>query len=193
VSADIKTKAEIRKEMRRRRGELESDWVAKHSLMVAERLMELDEFRLAETVCLYMALPGEAGLSPVLRAAWDAGKRVLLPAYRKESDDYGFKVAAVDAVMAAGLWDVPEPVGEEWAQVEDQAFIAVPGVAFDDAGGRVGHGKGYYDRLLHFTNERSGCTKAGICFDFQRIESVPCEAWDIGMDMVLSESRITRG
>jgi 5-formyltetrahydrofolate cyclo-ligase len=117
----------------------------------------------------------------------------LLPAYRKESNDYGFKPAAVDAAMVAGLWDVLEPAAEEWAEVEGVTMIAVPGVAFDNGGGRIGHGMGYYDRLLSSTTGRTDCTKAGICFDFQRVESVECEPWDIGMDLVVSESGVTGG
>ena len=193
MTAEIKTKAEVRRQVSRRREEINRDWVALHSRDVVRNLIELDEFKTADTVCLYMALPGEVDLNDALEICWKQRRRVLVPAYRKENGDYGFKVAAPDTKMISGLWGVAEPDVGEWADVEGASCIAVPGVGFDDAGGRVGHGMGYYDRLLSFTRDRQDCTKVGICFDFQRYPAVACEAWDIRMDIVLSESRIMRG
>ena len=55
-------------------------------------------------------------------------------------------------------------------------------MAFDACGHRLGRGKGYYDRLLP---RLSHCYKIGICFDFQKVPSVPTEPTDIAMDEVL--------
>jgi len=65
----------------------------------------------------------------------------------------------------------------------------VPGVAFDMDGYRIGFGKGYYDRYL------SGITAklpviAGLCHDFQLVNSLPREPHDIRMDMVVTDLRI---
>lgn len=194
MNETIKTKDSIRNQIRRWRSELTPDWVTDRSRNIVDLFIKLDEFEEAETVCLYMAIAGEVRLDMVIQECWDQGKRVLMPAYRKESGDYGFKALEADTKMMIGLWGVPEPNTEEWSAVDSATTcIAVPGVAFDDDGVRVGHGKGYYDRLLAFTKDRTDCTKIGVCFDFQRIDNLPCEEWDIGMDIVLSESRITRG
>ncbi len=190
----IKTKESIRNQILRWRAELTPDWITERSRNIVDLFMKLDEFEEAETVCLYMAIAGEVRLDRVIQECWNQGKRVLVPAYRKESGDYGFKAVNKNTNIMPGLWDVPEPNTDEWSVVDSaKTCIAVPGVAFDDAGGRVGHGKGYYDRLLTFTKEQTNCTKVGVCFDFQRVATLPSEEWDIGMDIILSESRITRG
>ena len=62
-------------------------------------------------------------------------------------------------------------------------FIAVPGVAFDLKGNRLGRGKGYYDRLLP---RIPSAYKAGICFPFQLVEEVPAESFDIRMDIIIT-------
>ncbi len=184
-------KARIRSEIREQRAALLPEWIATRSQQIAQRFMALDVFQAAETVCLYAAIAGEVRLDAVMEQCWEDGRRVLVPAFRKAQRSYGFKRLARDTKLVRGPWDVPEPAVDAWAEVGPAASIAVPGVAFDDAGGRVGHGGGYYDRLLAPVKGIGAHAAIGVCFDFQRIESVPLDAWDIGMDMVVSESRVT--
>jgi len=190
--ASEQEKEPIRERMRAVRAGLTPEWVQATSLRIAERFIALEVYRAAETVCLYLAIAGEVCLARVIADCREQGKRVLVPAYRKGSGSYGFKQLADDTALAVGIWGVPEPAVAEWAEVGASACIAVPGVAFGGSGGRVGHGKGYYDRLLAFTVGDSRFSRIGVCFDFQRVETVPCEAWDVGMDMIVSESRVTR-
>ena len=182
----------IRREMRLRRAALDPDWVVAHSEQIAERFVALEAFIAAETVCLYIAIPGEVRLDKVMKQCWSSGKRLLAPAYREAEGVYGFKELASDTARISGRWNVPEPDIDAWAVLGQGACIAVPGVAFDEAGGRVGHGGGYYDRLLAAAVQAGGAVKVGVCFDFQRVETVPCAPWDVRMDMVVSESRVTR-
>ncbi len=191
MSEVMDTKTRIRGEIREQRKALLPEWIATRSQQIAERFMALDVFQAAETICLYAAIAGEVRLDAVREQCWADGKRVLVPAFRREQRDYGFKTLTRDTALVTGPWGVPEPAVDAWAEVGPAACIAVPGVAFDDAGGRIGYGGGYYDRLLAPVKGIRAQTAIGICFDFQRVESVPREAWDIGMDRVVSESHVT--
>ena len=62
--------------------------------------------------------------------------------------------------------------------------ILVPGIAFDKHGGRVGFGKGCYDRLL----ETLDAVFVGVCFDFQISDEIELEERDVKMHFLLSES-----
>jgi 5-formyltetrahydrofolate cyclo-ligase len=62
----------------------------------------------------------------------------------------------------------------------------VPGLAFDRRGGRLGRGKGYYDRFLL---ETSGL-RVGICFEDQVVEKIPGEAHDLRMDFLITPAGI---
>ena len=58
-------------------------------------------------------------------------------------------------------------------------LVLVPGIAFDKNGGRVGFGKGYYDKYLEDTNAKS----IGICFKEQLADgALPLESHDIPME-----------
>jgi 5-formyltetrahydrofolate cyclo-ligase len=185
------TKESIRKRMRQQRAALQPDWVASRSAQIAERFLGLDAFRQADTVGLYMALPGEVCLDAVTARAWELGKRVVVPAHSEALSAYGFKEMEPDTEVVSGLWGVREPTTKAWAEIGSAACMAVPGVAFSDDGDRIGHGKGYYDRLLADAAADSRHFKVGVCFDFQRIRACPHDAWDVAMDVVVSETSVT--
>ncbi len=65
-------------------------------------------------------------------------------------------------------------------------LILVPGMAFDRSGGRLGRGKGYYDRYL----AAASGFKAGVCFDDQVVGEIPREAHDVPMDALVTPSGI---
>ncbi len=69
---------------------------------------------------------------------------------------------------------------------EDILVCLVPLLAFDEAGGRLGHGKGYYDRFL---SGFSGL-KVGLGFECQRAAALPLEPHDHKLDLMVTEARI---
>ena len=86
-----------------------------------------------------------------------------------------------DTDFAVGDFNILEPQNEPYTGNFD--LIVVHGVAFDRQGNRLGRGKGYYDRFLcqHLKVKR-----IGICFDFQLVDSIPTEPFDIRMDEVIT-------
>jgi len=186
-------KANIRADLLRKRRGQTAEEVAERSAKIASAFVELPEFKEAEVVGLYMALAGEVDLGEVLERCLESGRRVVLPAWLDAERGYGFREVNGVADLEAGHWGVLEPVRGDWVDLREvRACIAVPGVAFDRGGGRIGHGGGYYDRMLEPVAGRQEIVKIGICFDFQRVADVPCAEWDIVMDMVLSETCLTR-
>ena len=64
----------------------------------------------------------------------------------------------------------------------------IPAVGFDVHGNRLGRGGGFYDRLL----SKLKCPKIGVCFDLQIVDSLPVEAHDAKVDLIVTEKRIIR-
>ena len=67
-------------------------------------------------------------------------------------------------------------------------LMAVPGVVFDENGGRIGYGKGYYDRIL----SEARCRVVALAFDFQVLTEVPSEEHDMTVDALVTETRIIK-
>lgn len=131
----------------------------------------------------YYSLPDEVNTHSLIDDLVSEGKTVLLP-----------KVMGVDTMelrrytgrddLQEGVYHILEPVGKPFTDYAAIDLILVPGLAFDAAGHRLGRGRGYYDRFLH---SRVGfyCVKIGICFDFQKVDEVPIDAFDMPVDMVV--------
>ena len=52
-------------------------------------------------------------------------------------------------------------------------------------GGRIGYGKGYYDRFL----DKTSAFRLALAFDFQVLEKIPTGNHDIPMNGIITESR----
>lgn len=85
---------------------------------------------------------------------------------------------------------IPEPVVEPASTLspDELALVFVPLVGFDRQGGRLGAGGGYYDRSFAFRRERSAPPwLVGVAFTCQEIPAMAREAWDVDLDVIVSE------
>ena len=145
---------------------------------ILAKLEQHPDFINAETVMLYSALPDEVQTQAFLEK-WHLKKHIILPTV--VGDDIIPVAYGEDTAFAVGDFNILEPQNEPYTGGFD--LIVVPGVAFDGNGNRLGRGRGYYDRFLcHHLDVK----RIGICFDFQLVDEVPSEAFDIRMDEVLS-------
>ena len=183
-------KESIRRAVHERRRALDAAWAEAASRGAARRLAGAPEFAAARTVGAYMSLPHEVATGDILAACWREGKRVCVPA-PAAGGGYGFVWLKPGEPLVPGPLRVPQP--RDGRAIGDARIdaIVVPGVAFDRNGGRVGHGKGHYDRLLR-APAAAGAWKVGLAFEFQIVEEVPMAAFDVRMDAVVTESEIRR-
>ncbi len=150
-------------------------------------LIALAPYRSAATVLWYVSMPSELATVPGIEAALADGKRVAVPWC--DGDDLGLWRLEAVGELEPGTWGIPEPPparrGEPARRIAPEAIdlVVVPGLAFDRRGRRLGHGKGYYDRLL----ARSPAVRAGLCFDAQVFPEVPAGPHDAVMDWVVTE------
>jgi len=96
-----------------------------------------------------------------------------------------FQIRDPDIDMERGAFGIMEPKDglEEVGIAQIDVFLC-PGLGFDTRGGRVGRGKGFYDRML--SGARPDAIKLGVCFTFQLVDQVVMEPHDIRMDHVIS-------
>jgi 5-formyltetrahydrofolate cyclo-ligase len=162
------------------------------SRQIFERLAALPEYASAHTLMLYLDINSEVRTQWFLPTAWSAGKRVVVP-YCQGDDLELFRLDSFDE-LAAGTLGVLEPKPEWRGRPERKVdpaeldIIVAPGLAFDRRGGRLGYGKGFYDRFLHRT--RGDATKAALCFQCQLFPDIPVLPHDIRMDLVVTENAV---
>ena len=181
----MRSKEEIRNSIREERAKLTKGWVKDNSWRAQQLLVGLPEFKKAKRVCCYLAAPDEVETDMIIEMCWTDGKKVCVPTFRKEMNQYGLSDLCKDTNLVKGKFGIMEPAEPEWLGLDNVDFIIVPGLAFDAFGGRLGHGGGYYDRILKGIDRE--VFKAGLAFDYQIYERVPMSANDVGMDIVVTE------
>lgn len=157
---------------------------APHAAQLSANILAVLEahpaFETASTVLLYHSLPDEVDTHAFIEK-WCRQKKILLPVVR--GNDLELRRYTSPDDLATGAFGILEPVGDPFTDYSSIDFIAVPGVAFDRRGNRLGRGKGYYDRLLPHLPQ---AYRAGICFPYQWVEEVPAEPFDIPMHSVIT-------
>ena len=158
------------------------------SAELSERLTELPVVREAERILTYMAMMDEVDLSVFHGWAAEHGKCLAYPV----SMDRGCMEAYApgdEEVWKYGKYGIrePDPVHSVLCDPTDFDVILVPCVGFDENGGRLGHGAGYYDRYLE---RADGVPTVCIAFEAQRLEKVVEEDTDMPMDFLVTEKRV---
>ena len=181
------SKEEIRAQIKARRAGLDAAWVRETSERIACRVVARPEFAAASVVGAYLAMAPEVQTEAILRACWSAGKRVCVPALDRTQGGYDLAWMTRDSAVSKGPFGVAELVSPAWVAADQPIdLLLVPGVGFDRAGGRVGHGRGYYDRILTARAAHLRC-RLGLAFEFQVFPRVPMTASDVRMDVVMTQ------
>ena len=145
-------------------------------------LEQLPVFQRAQNVLIYNNLPDEIHTLGFVRR-WMGKKDFFFPVVI--DDNLVFRKYHSATKFTSGSLNVPEPDGEDLSDYSGIDLIIVPGVAFDTKFNRLGRGKGYYDRFL----QRVSAVKIGVCFDFQLLDEIPADIYDVKMDYIISEKR----
>ena len=176
-------KSELRKIIRNRKRQYSSSQLEELSLSVLSRLNNIEQLAAAQTVLMYYSLPDEVNTHQYIDHLIRQGKRVLLPEVI-DSEHMVIREYTGKQDLKEGSFHIMEPIGaifpeEKYKEIE---VGIIPGMSFDGKGNRLGRGKGYYDRFLKKVPDMY---KIGICFDFQKEESIPTEDTDIKMNEII--------
>ena len=192
------TKSEIRIRIRKLCQENGTSLKTK-SNEICKKILQDPQYKTASEIYAYMALPDEVDLTDVIKQAILDGKKVALPKIISKDDGImGFyyldSQKAVTEQTSGGAYGILEPDKTLPASPnpDSHTLILVPGRAFTKDGDRLGRGKGYYDRFLAkeivgsspTMTRLPNITVAGVCFEFQIVETLPTDANDICMDIV---------
>jgi len=160
---------------------------ARWSSEIGRRVLGLREVAAAESVFCYVGIGSEVSPRELLDALLRMGKRVAAPRICTGRRMEARQIAGLSE-LSPGCLGIPEPAAS--APLLDAAAVAmVPGLAFSEAGGRLGRGGGYYDRYLA---EHPGTLPIGLAFEAQVVGELPTEGHDVAMAMVVTERRVIR-
>lgn len=177
------TKKELRLQMKRRNLALTAERRAEAAERIFARVEACGAFAAAGCVAVYCALPDEPPTREVLARWAAAGKRLVVP--RVEGDTMRF-FDYDPATLVCGAFGIAEPGPDaRLCEPSEIDFVLVPGTAFTAEGGRMGRGRGYYDKYL--AQPGMHAVKAGMCYRHQLVCALPAEPHDIFMDQIITD------
>ena len=136
-------------------------------------------------VSFYWPFRGEFDLRAWAAERIEAGERPALPVVAEKKQPMIFRLWSPGCRMERGIWNIPVPA--DGPEVIPDAVIA-PLVGFDPAAYRLGYGGGYFDRTLASLPARP--LVVGIGLSALRLETIRPQAWDVPMDVIVTENGV---
>ena len=181
-------KDRIRQEAFRRRDALDRDFRRDAARAIAKRALELPELAHIQPVGGYWPIRSEVDPRPLMEALIERGQDVSLSQILHPH--LSWRLWQPGDVLIKGGFGVREP-GPDAPEVFPKALI-VPLVAFDRRGGRIGYGKGHFDRAIAGLETQHPVLTVGLAYAVQEIDEVPIEPHDRLLDIIVTEAELIR-
>ena len=181
-------KNEIRKKLLKQRRRLSPSKKKNHEIQMLSFLQTWEIFNEACIIHIFLPILDEPETRKIIEFSWKSGKQIVVPCVLQNKPELFHSRLNSFEDLRPGALGVLEPSPERRIAFTPERFdlVIVPGVAFDRLGGRLGYGKGYYDRFL----DQTLAFRLALAFDFQLLQTVPTEMHDVPMDGILTESGI---
>ena len=183
-------KSRLRNEILKKRILLDTEELERGSEELLKKVTVLPEYEQASRIMIYADFRKEVPTGLLMDRILQDGKKLVLPL-----TDKAFQIIPYELPAGLTEWQdhlipssfgVPEPDPGFWLSADPETIdlVLIPGSVFDKMGGRIGYGKGCYDRFL--PKLRPGVPKIALAYDFQVVPTVPVDDKDVAMDKILT-------
>ncbi|WP_432723113.1 5-formyltetrahydrofolate cyclo-ligase [Jeongeupia wiesaeckerbachi] len=188
-------KVHWRRTLRQRRAALQPQQRHAAARQIAAWARAAGLLRRGRRLAAYVPTGSECSTWPLMLAAQHSGCRVYLPIVPRRGRKLSFVRFDEHAVWQLGAYNIPEPRHAEHCKARALDVVFIPLVGVDRQLRRLGQGGGYYDTTFHFRRTRRHWRRpllVGIAFDCQRVDTLPADRWDLGLDLLITESGLHR-
>ena len=194
---DTLSRTELRRHLRQKRRALSFEQQQQASERLALNLLKHPDLYRARHIGIYLPNDGEIDPSLFIDLGRRKGIRFYLPILHPVYPGKLVFSPYFDGVeLTANRFGIPEPAFPRSRRRPAWALDAVlfPLVGFDEQGGRLGMGGGFYDRTFAFSRIRPAMAPKliGLAHDFQKVRELPIESWDVPLHGVVTEQRCYR-
>jgi 5-formyltetrahydrofolate cyclo-ligase len=162
-------------------------------------LAEQSFWKECRSLLVYLAFGPELDTGGVVRSALELGIEVFSPCIRGDVMEFR-RIGGLGDATGKGVLGIREP-GENaavWSLPEapSPSLVLTPGLAFDTRGGRLGRGRGYYDRFIRRVRKEAGTAGVpcplfiGYAYNGQIVPEVPVDGNDERLDGLVTDGFI---
>ncbi len=186
----------MRKDILTQRDTLSETEQKEHSNKIMKRIIKMTQFQSAATIFTYVDFRSEVITSSLIEYMLECDKNVIVPVTLvKDKDLLAVSITDPARELAPGYCSIPEPIvairEQQMLSPDIIDIIFLPGSVFDERGGRMGYGGGYYDRFV--SAKAPQALRVGLAYELQMVEHVPLQDHDEFLDFIVTEERIVVG
>ena len=184
-------KDSLRAKLINKRKELSKSELKEKSNYIKMTIFKMKEFEDSRTILFYISYNNEVDTHQIIKECLEIGKKIVVP----KTDILKEKILLSELTnwnhLEPGEFNILEPKKEFFKEVliDSIDLMFIPGIAFDIHGNRIGHGKGYYDRLLKIPHN---AIRVGLAFELQIVDNILTEIHDIKVNKIVTEKRVIK-
>jgi len=193
----MEIKEELRQKLRQMLTALNPRKREELSCLIAANLSQLKAFKEATGLLVFMSLPTEPKTDSLIQEALKEGRAVFAPRLQGEKLFFHRLYTCLDTpnLNHFGIREPNPclPLFPHGLRDGARVLVLVPGLVFDRQKNRLGRGQGFYDRFLKdlpASYPEYSFVRIGLCFHFQLLKSIPCQAHDIPLDGIVTDCEI---
>ena len=189
-------KSDLRCTLRAKRQSLSAEDQKLAARALAANVAGTRLYLVSRRIACYLPNDGEIDTGRVIEHIRRLRKILYLPVLSPLAHDrLWFAEAKPKTKLVPNRFGIPEPAvpARDLVRAQELDLILMPLVGFDDRGNRLGMGGGFYDRSLEFLRHRTRWRKPqvlGIAYDFQRINGLTPDPWDIPLQGVITDRAV---
>lgn len=175
----------VRNKIKELKNALSKEEIKDYSNKIYHNVLTSLSFDQYEEVYIYVSFNQEVDTSTIIDYLIQQGVKIGAP---KIMDGHmEFYYINDKNQLEPGFYGILEPTTDRVADGNNILMI-MPGLAFDLHGNRIGYGAGYYDKYLHEYHKKR-IHKIALAYDFQIVEQIENNEYDVGVDGIITPTR----
>ncbi|UCD13555.1 MAG: 5-formyltetrahydrofolate cyclo-ligase [Thermoplasmatales archaeon] len=182
-------KDNLRTAITKKRNNISKSELIEKNNKIKKNIFEMEDYRKAKTILFYVSYGSEVNTHDIIKECISNEKKIVVP----KTGTIGRRLVLSELTswddLEYGTYNILEPKREclKEVSIESIDLMFIPGVVFDTYGNRIGHGMGYYDRLL---KNSYAAPRVGLAFELQIVDEIQTEAHDVKVNKIVTEERI---
>ena len=195
----------MRKSLRIKRRHLSVIKQHQHAKIITRRIIHSQLFKRSRTIALYLSADGEVDLSALINKLHADSKKCYLPVIlSRQHSIIAFAPYEKHTHLKKNCFGILEPVfhKKQLKTAKQIDLVLAPLVGFDEQGNRMGMGGGFYDRALQHLRTNSLTPQhtkrrplkpkvLGIAHELQKVAHLQSHNWDITLNAIVTEKRMS--
>ncbi len=182
----LEQKKELRRKCKLIRNSISDSEIQSASEMICNQIGNWTNFIASDVVLTYISFRSEVNLSSLISQY--PKKKWVIPRINEIDHSMKFYNFEPNKLIRHSLGMLEPSETSEEVTDNDIQLVLVPGLAFDQHGGRLGYGGGYYDRFLAGLSGVS----LGVTYNCTLLEQIPKSEFDIPVNYLVTEKSLSK-